>query len=550
MPIKIYGKGDTVSDQEFWDGRTTYNGLSQYLEYNNNDIAIKNIFNDQTDVFSFVESINTSQYYTGGVVRYSFQNEFDIKQTDFHAVTINNRTRYYVRCSPGIAVNNSHAYINKPATELACAELREILRLSKEDDELIEIKYNYDNDTFKAKVHKIANKHMEVLEFTNGTNYEIDSEPGYNTGVELLAAMHDNEFLLQYFKDTVGDDLTKIDLERTIEISTANTYYWVLSLTGELRLEDTVSSEFAIGNLTILDLALGIDSFDNTHVYSGETTTTSGDLVVAGDLTVQGTTTTVDSETVLIKDNIILLNSNQSGTPPPALQSGIEVNRGDETNYQFLFDEISQTFVIGMIGDLQQVATRETYPTDRGIAIWNDTNSNFETVGVGKIFDITNATSKADGALVVAGGVGIGGDLWAEDIHAARVYGTVWNDFAEYMITSKESNPGDVLVMTENGVEPSNGNRCKNVVGIHTNTYGYILGSDNKENKTPVGLSGRVWVKMNKSCDIGTILVSGRDGFAIPAKFYHRTKGRILGKTMKPKIGTEIEFVEMLIMMG
>jgi len=377
--IKIYGKGDTVSNSEYWDGRTQYNGLSQFLEKKDNTIAIRDIFSDNVELFSFVDSINASQYYIGGVVRYSFNNEFDIKLSDFYSATINNITRKYVRCSPGIAVNNGIANINKPATELAVAELKSILNLKEKDDESIEIKYDLSSDTFKARINKIINEHMETLDFCNGVNFEDDSQAGYNTGIELLHNIYLHPDLTDLMSDAIGDELTKIDLEITEEVTAIGTYYWCLNSNGLIELKTNTSGVFGICNFTIVNLDSGIDNFDNTHVYSGETETVNGDLVVTGDLTVEGTTTTIESETVTIKDNIIQLNSNQTGTPPSSLQSGIEVNRGDLTNYQFIFDEATDTFVIGEIGDLQPVATRETNPNDDGIAVWDDANARFTT---------------------------------------------------------------------------------------------------------------------------------------------------------------------------
>ncbi len=58
--------------------------------------------------------------------------------------------------------------------------------------------------------------------------------------------------------------------------------------------------------------------------------TVSGNLIVSGNLTVSGTTTTVNSNTVNIGDNIIVLNSDETGTP--SQNAGIEVERGNTTN--------------------------------------------------------------------------------------------------------------------------------------------------------------------------------------------------------------------------
>ena len=62
-------------------------------------------------------------------------------------------------------------------------------------------------------------------------------------------------------------------------------------------------------------------------------------VTVAGNLTVTGTTTTVNSNTVNIGDNIIVLNSDETGTP--SQDGGIEIERGTSTNVALKFDETS-----------------------------------------------------------------------------------------------------------------------------------------------------------------------------------------------------------------
>jgi hypothetical protein len=61
------------------------------------------------------------------------------------------------------------------------------------------------------------------------------------------------------------------------------------------------------------------------------------DIIVNANFVVNGTTTTVNTETVLIADNIITLNSNATGTPTE--NAGIEVERGNLTNVSVRWNE-------------------------------------------------------------------------------------------------------------------------------------------------------------------------------------------------------------------
>ena len=65
--------------------------------------------------------------------------------------------------------------------------------------------------------------------------------------------------------------------------------------------------------------------------------TISSDLTVQGNLTVSGTQTIVNSTQVEIGDNIIVLNSGETGTP--SQNAGLEIERGTDSNVSFMWDE-------------------------------------------------------------------------------------------------------------------------------------------------------------------------------------------------------------------
>jgi len=85
--------------------------------------------------------------------------------------------------------------------------------------------------------------------------------------------------------------------------------------------------------------------------------TVTGNLTVTGNVTINGTTATVNATTVSTKDNIITVNSGQVGSGVSAGKAGIAVDRGDEPDYQMVFDEADDMFKVGMIGSLQTIAS-------------------------------------------------------------------------------------------------------------------------------------------------------------------------------------------------
>jgi hypothetical protein len=85
---------------------------------------------------------------------------------------------------------------------------------------------------------------------------------------------------------------------------------------------------------------------------SGDYTITAnngdGTITLNGDVNITGTSTSVDETNLAVEDKLITLNNGEtgagiSGTPAT---SGIEVERGSETNARFVFDESDDTWKV------------------------------------------------------------------------------------------------------------------------------------------------------------------------------------------------------------
>lgn len=123
-----------------------------------------------------------------------------------------------------------------------------------------------------------------------------------------------------------------------------------------------------------LDSVTTRDNTTSNGILVGSVETT-GNIVVGGSLFVSGTVTTINTEEVNLADNIIKINSNFTGTTPTE-NGGIEIERGTQINYQFLFDETNDDFRIGEIGELQPVLTRDEVVNlnNNEILVWDNTN--------------------------------------------------------------------------------------------------------------------------------------------------------------------------------
>ena len=98
-------------------------------------------------------------------------------------------------------------------------------------------------------------------------------------------------------------------------------------------------------NKNYVDSAITTGLGAGTAAISGTTLTTSGNATIGGNLTVSGTTTTINTSQINLADNILLLNSDATGNA--SASAGIEVERGDDLNVQFLWDETNDRWSAG-----------------------------------------------------------------------------------------------------------------------------------------------------------------------------------------------------------
>ena len=200
---------------------------------------------------------------------------------------------------------------------------------------------------------------------------------------------------------------------------------------NEINVDAPGGVEFAVGGVASKNLTFTNTSVGGQIQFTG-VTQVNGNLTVTGNLDIQGTTTTVDTENLLIEDNLITLNKNQTGTPSGTLIGGIEIERGDESNYRFVFEEASDTFLIGMQGSLQPVATREVAPVDTAVGFWNDTSKRIDTSS-NLTFDGTDLKVMSQRVITASQGTsfpgspGFGDECYRTDLDEWYKYnGAVW----------------------------------------------------------------------------------------------------------------------------
>lgn len=227
--------------------------------------------------------------------------------------------------------------------------------------------------------------------------------------------------------------------------------------------------------------------------------TVDSDLNLNGNLTVTGTTTFVNTQSLLVSDNIFVLNSDLDIGTAATQDAGMQVNRGSDANVYVLWNETSNKWTFtndgttyqNLVGntDLETVATSANgYATSVG----SSGNTYAEAVGTaGNAYAVSVGT--AGNAYAVS--VGTSGNTYAEAIGTAgNAYavsvGTAGNAYAVSIGTAGNTNAangsyistGNVAVayggtgntsLTNNGVLVGRG--TDPVSTLYSSTEGNVL---------------------------------------------------------------------------
>jgi hypothetical protein len=129
------------------------------------------------------------------------------------------------------------------------------------------------------------------------------------------------------------------------------------------------------GNYKIITAPGGTITLDT----GGET----GTVVITGDLIVNGNTTTIESETLTVKDNIIYINEGETGSGVVSLgpTSGLQIDRGQETDVSFLWDERIGSFVLVDASYVNPQDSLHSYALSLGVRSIVTGGSNLTLIG-------------------------------------------------------------------------------------------------------------------------------------------------------------------------
>jgi hypothetical protein len=248
---------------------------------------------------------------------------------------------------------------------------------------------------------------------------------------------------------------------------------------------DAATSSGGAGSFSTVTTT-GTASIGTNLTVMGTSTLTS-DVTIGGNLTVSGTTTTINTETINLADNIVLINSNEAGTP--SQNGGIEIERGTATNKTFLWDETNDNWTVGS----------ETIVA----GIFSGTASQAQYADLAERFE-------ADGVYMPGTLVSIGG--------------------------SKE--------ITKCVDELSD-----DVFGVVSTQPAYLMNSKSGDDAThpPIALSGRVVVTVAGGVKKGDRLVSAGDGHARAGTVDEINSFNVIGRALEDKITNGIGTIEAFV---
>jgi len=246
MSIKVWNVGD-VADGDSYAFSTVYTHTEAQ---DNNDIVkssdfnrpLRNVYEIEWELYKLLELFTRDSAQPRGIFKGSLTSAFAFDgDTNKDTVTAGaGDTRHYARLTPGIACNNGQLVVIRPTTHIAERQLARAFNLEIDEKESVNIAYDYATDTYTAViVKKDSNGDSSVHTFNNGG-------PGYDNAPKLLEAIYNDAGFQIAFNDAFAADLTNISLEPLVEISTGDTYYWIIDSDGNPQCQNTAGDSVDI----------------------------------------------------------------------------------------------------------------------------------------------------------------------------------------------------------------------------------------------------------------------------------------------------------------
>lgn len=268
-------------------------------------------------------------------------------------------------------------------------------------------------------------------------------------------------------------------------------------------LVDAANSQVRVPNIVLSDGGK-IGSASQTGVLTldsnGIATFASG-VVIEGNLTVNGSQVILNTETLNVEDNIIVLNSNTTGSA--TVDAGIEVERGDDTNVRLQWDEGNNYWTFTNNGsNYYRIATHATAGSgliDAGIV----NESKVLHIGAG------NGISVGSDDISVTAGTGISVDVGGVNVNITGLTELTSSASDDYLLIY------DLDTTTHKKITKTN---LLTDLGGGTVTYVAVSGTDgiDVDSGSPITSSGTIVLGLsnvpNSALANSSIIVAGDGG--------------------------------------
>jgi hypothetical protein len=227
------------------------------------------------------------------------------------------------------------------------------------------------------------------------------------------------------------------------------------------------------------DYSITAGKIANSLVYGS-------DLTVSGNLTVNGQTTTIDTVSTVIEDPVIVLASNQTGSP--AVDIGFIGERGSSDNIAFVWDESADEFVTAFTTDLvtNTTITISSYANfhTNDANIGGNITINGTTSLVGNITSALSVTGNITGGnLLTPGLINSTGNITGGNINTGGQVVATGNVTGTGIVMSGNITGGNLLtggrIVATGNIDANNVNAVNDLTAEHIYTTGnaYIGGN-------------------------------------------------------------------------
>ena len=170
----------------------------------------------------------------------------------------------------------------------------------------------------------------------------------------------------------------------------------VLNITGT---DGATALDVLDGDVRIVDKLYFYDRGGEYISSNGSLMTLTGNVTVSGDLTVSGTTTTINSTVTTVADPLVIYAVGTSGRA--SNDAGFVIERGDDTNVAWIWDESADEFVAITTGETGTTAGNVSITAYAGIHVNGAEVDGVLNVDGSIDFDGTTAAFDGSGAITL-----------------------------------------------------------------------------------------------------------------------------------------------------